>query len=316
MGVSRRTTVWICIAVCLLAVGSAGCTTTLRLREGRRAEQAGDYPRAYVFYCRVAQERPSSRSVAAAIARVSPGAARYWKDRAAAAIEAGDVERTWQCYMRALSIRPDDRDAADRIRSLERDHGDELAAIRHQYLTRDLVALASAGAPPRTRRHDASPPEPVLARANDATPQLPGPGNPPEPSAAPTPGKPGDSTPEPSPATGSDATPPSTHEYLFTGTVSRDDRRFPEKRPTIDGLVVKVRDTDPGPDADLDAYLGRNRIGRGKDLKVGQCFRVRGRSGRSYEIVILAIIDSTETVRFAIRRKNGTGPIMRPEAAN
>ena len=300
MGVSRRTTTWICIAVCLPAVGSAGCTTALRLREGRRAERAGDYPRAYVFYCRVAQERPSSRSVAAAIARVSPGAARYWKDRAVAATEAGDVERAWQCYMRALTIRPDDRDAADQIRSLERDHGDELAAIRHQYLTRGLVALASAGAPPRTRRHDTSAPEAVLARANDATPQLPGPGNPPQPSAA-GPGKPGDGAPGPSPATDSEAAPPGTHEYLFTGTVSRDDRRFPKKRPTIDGLVVKLRDTDPGPDADLDAYLGRKRIARGKDLRVGDALPAWGHSGRNYEIVLLAIIDSTETVRFAIR---------------
>ena len=78
-------------------------------------------------------------------------------------------------------------------------------------------------------------------------------------------------------------------------------RRFPEKRLTIDGLVVKVRDTDPGPDADLDAYLGRKRIGRGEDLRVGDALPAWGHSGRNYDIVLLAIIDSTETVRFAIR---------------
>lgn len=94
--------------------------------------------------------------------------------------------------------------------------------------------------------------------------------------------------------------------YLFTGIVSRGDKRFPKELKAIDGLSVKVRDTDRSPDADLDVCLGDQRVARQKDCRVGQAFPVRGHSGREYEVVVLTIVDATETVRFGIRPSTAT----------
>ena len=89
--------------------------------------------------------------------------------------------------------------------------------------------------------------------------------------------------------------------YLVIATVSRKDRRFRKMVETIDDIFVKVKDTDPQPDADMHVYLGRKRIKKVKDWRPQHRVRVEGRSGRPYEIVILRINDATETVRFGVR---------------
>ncbi len=314
---------FVVLALGLLAVMPTACVAGRRMREGRLAEQAGDYPQAYELYCRVVEDRPTDRAAAAAIARVSAPAARYWEGRARAAEAGGDLEVAWQAYMQALTIRPDLTTVFERIRALERDHPGRLADLRRQYQARGPVALVIAGPstqPSRpgpqmatrdvggdeTERPPASPardtPRGVAATGPPRTsglqstaqarPATPSPPRPSEPLRERPPAPP---RVEPPLA----AEPSSVH--VFTGIVSRDDERYPKTCPAVDGLSIKLRDTDHGPDADVDVYRGSQRVTKYENLVPGQSVRVRGRSGREYEMVILDIHDPTETVRFAIR---------------
>jgi hypothetical protein len=116
------------------------------------------------------------------------------------------------------------------------------------------------------------------------------------PPGAPAPVEPGPpSAPEP-------AEPPQVERpaRVFRGVVSRDDDRYPKELMTIDGIVVKVKDTDEDPlDADMEIRVGDNER-RYEDQKVGARIRGRGLSGRSYVVLILKIHDDTETVYFSV----------------
>jgi hypothetical protein len=91
-------------------------------------------------------------------------------------------------------------------------------------------------------------------------------------------------------------------EQIFDGYVSRDDKRYPRERAVVDGITVKVRDTDADPlDADLEVTVGKYR-GSFDDLRVGMRLRVRGASGQEYRLTIVGIEDRYETVRFSLER--------------
>ncbi len=89
-------------------------------------------------------------------------------------------------------------------------------------------------------------------------------------------------------------------EPLFKGTISRDDRRYPKELAAIDGLVIKLKDTDADPlDCDLEIRAGGSTA-RLDDLAARQPVGLRGRSGRTYTLVVTHIVDATETVHFSI----------------
>jgi len=91
-----------------------------------------------------------------------------------------------------------------------------------------------------------------------------------------------------------------TLRRVFLGTVSRDDDRYNKEIQTVDGIRVKVSDTDKKPlDADLEIRVGSARLKR-KNQRVGARIHVRGVSGRAYQVLILAIEDKDETVHFAV----------------
>jgi hypothetical protein len=87
---------------------------------------------------------------------------------------------------------------------------------------------------------------------------------------------------------------------VFEGLISRDDDRYPKELMTVDDIVVKLKDTDGKPlDADLEIRVGKNAK-EYDDKPTGARIGGFGRSGRRYVIVVLEIIDKTETVRFAV----------------
>ena len=93
-------------------------------------------------------------------------------------------------------------------------------------------------------------------------------------------------------------------EVLKIARVSQDDDRWPEKADLINGLAVKVRDTDGSPlDADLDVYLGDKRLAKLSDLPVDSIIYALDVSGVRHEIVIMDIYDAEETVTVGIRRR-------------
>ena len=91
-------------------------------------------------------------------------------------------------------------------------------------------------------------------------------------------------------------------KYLVRHILSRDDDRYEASVQTIDGLSIRLRDTDRDPlDVDLDIRIGKRRIARLRDIPVNRSIPLKGRSGREYMLDVLAVRDATETVIFAIR---------------
>ena len=91
----------------------------------------------------------------------------------------------------------------------------------------------------------------------------------------------------------------------MTAILSVNDWRFPRRTHTVDDLHVRLKDTDHDPDADLDVYMGTKRVHKARDVEPGQGIHVVGRSGKSYEIVVITVVDRTESVRIGIRPHTG-----------
>lgn len=338
----------------ILAAGSlvlplVGCFQVPDLREFReawRAEQIGEYHRAYELYCQAAASSPGSRLVAMGLGRTAHPAASYWEDRAHQAVDRGDYAEAWQLFMRVLEIRPDHPSAPYLLRRLERDHAQAVAPVRLAWSRRgEPVAVAAVGPPtgtPRTRpaatgrglateasRVTSAPggeerrvvdsrrlmTEQPVAKERD----LAGESRPPGP-----PGTMGGTQPSirtdalaarpalqearPQPPDSSElqrpgslSEEPSAFQFLVVRTLSKKDRKFPNKVEVLDGLVIELRDTDDDPKADLSVHLGARRIAKLNGLRIGEPRTVAGRSGRVYEIVVLTIVDNRQTVRVGIR---------------
>ncbi len=93
-------------------------------------------------------------------------------------------------------------------------------------------------------------------------------------------------------------------DFIKIVRVSQDDNRYPKIASLANGLRIKVKDTDKSPlDADMEVYLGQRRIGKFKDLRKNSIISVMDRFSNTYEIVILDIFDSEETVTVGLRKE-------------
>ncbi len=93
--------------------------------------------------------------------------------------------------------------------------------------------------------------------------------------------------------------------FVVNVRISNDDKRFPKFSPLVDGLSVRIRDTDANPlDADMEFYFEDKRVG-GKvaDLPIDSVVSLMGRSGRTWEVVVVGIFNKTETVTLGIRER-------------
>lgn len=89
--------------------------------------------------------------------------------------------------------------------------------------------------------------------------------------------------------------------FLVIHTLSRRDRRFVKTVESVDGIAIKLKDTDHERDADLSLYSGKKRIRKIKDIRVGETATFRGRSGRYFRLTVLFIHHKSRTVRVGIR---------------
>ncbi len=90
--------------------------------------------------------------------------------------------------------------------------------------------------------------------------------------------------------------------FLHRAVISRKDKRYRDTATTVDGVRVRLRDTDADPlDADIDIFIGTTRIRR-DDVRIGQGVTFRVAAGRTYRLVILSILDDRETISFGIQR--------------
>lgn len=95
---------------------------------------------------------------------------------------------------------------------------------------------------------------------------------------------------------------PAGDRHLMVGIISRGDRRFKKSIAVMDGLVVRLRDTDSDPlDADLEIVAGKFKVSP-NDVPVGGVVKIQGISQRKYKLTILWIDHDRDTVKFAIDR--------------
>ena len=100
------------------------------------------------------------------------------------------------------------------------------------------------------------------------------------------------------------ARPPATETprgYLHVCTLSKRDKRYDRRSKPIDGIVIRLRDTDGDPDVDLDLYEGERRVQKIRDLRPGRSKIFRGRSGRWYRLTVLKISHHSRSVRLGIK---------------
>jgi hypothetical protein len=90
--------------------------------------------------------------------------------------------------------------------------------------------------------------------------------------------------------------------HLLVGIISRGDHRFNKVMTIMDGLSVKLRDTDDDPlDADLEIVAGKFKISA-NNVPAGNAVKIRGVSQRQYKLTILWIDHERDTVKFAVDR--------------
>ncbi len=201
--------------------------------------------------------------------------------------------------------------------------GDVLVACRK--VASERLALAKGMTPRSPDQGERTPGPVILPASQPAVPPATAPAAPQAPPMAPSTTKAAAASPpvvptQPVPATQPPPQPASTPSTApasvadlgsvrtFQGVISRDDDRFPKELATVDGIVVKLLDTDKDPlDADIEIRVG-TRSKKYDDRPEGSRIGGYGESGSPYVVVILKIEDETETVHFAVERADDAPP--------
>ncbi len=155
--------------------------------------------------------------------------------------------------------------------------------------------------PPRqiSREQPPTPPKPPPAEPTRPEPAPPKPATPAKP-----PAKPPEQTPPPSTPTVDPLDPWQAwggREFTAVKTLSLRDRRFPKEALMVDGVTVKLRDTDDDLEADLDLLMNNKRFLKIRELPLGRSATFRGQSGLTYRITVLRIHHKTRTVQLGIK---------------
>ncbi len=305
-------------------------------RLGQEAEEQGDVHRAYEYYCKAAERSPDDPRMAAALKRVGPTAATFWHSQAQIARAEGRYEDAYLHVMHCLEIRPNHAGALSLAKQLGQEQPKAVAAAKGRWLRGGASSLAQArqdatespphapgtqkptGAagrgiqrkvadarPPRKkaahqdqRRTASRPPipekpeeEPVAYTTLAPDPNAAAGGDHPKESSAPV------ETPKaPAPAQAEK----SESEYLIVSTLSERNERHTRLVRIMDGITIKLKDTDDDGTADFDLYQGNRRVQKIRDLKLGRSKSFRGRSGKWYKLTLLMVAHDSRTVRLGI----------------
>lgn len=108
------------------------------------------------------------------------------------------------------------------------------------------------------------------------------------------------------PAMQGGASSPAGSETAFevVRTYSLHDQRFPRTGGAIDGITLKLKDTDEDDgiiEVDVDLLKGGERIRKVRELRVGRSLTFRGASGQTYRMTIISAHHRTHTVRIGFR---------------
>ncbi|MCZ6682155.1 MAG: hypothetical protein O7B26_03160 [Planctomycetota bacterium] len=284
---------------------------------GQKAEKRGAHHEAYDHYCRAAAKSPESNRIAAAIRRVAARASEFWTAQGRAAEDQGQYDAAWRMYARALEVRPDDASALEHIRSLQDAHGDVIAVARRDWIMRGHRALKDIGhplgealamAPPLHESSKNNQPETPASpdgeeKATHVRTDLEQTNTSPPPSgpAAQLEAALSRQTSPQDPNASRDKRTRNRDRFLAIHVLSRKDRRYVKTAESVDGVTLKLTDTDDEGDADINIYHGRRRVKKIRDIRVGQSVSFSGRSGRLLRLIILDIRHKSQTVRLGIR---------------
>lgn len=92
--------------------------------------------------------------------------------------------------------------------------------------------------------------------------------------------------------------------FEIVRTYSLQDQRFPRTGDAIDGITLKLKDTDEDDgfiEVDVDLLKRGERIRKVRELRVGRSLTFRGASGRPYRMTIISAHHRTHTVRIGFR---------------
>lgn len=286
---------------------------------GQMAEKRGAFHEAYDDYCRAAAESPGSNAIAAAIRRVAPRAAEFWTAQGRAAENQGQYDAAWRMYARALEARPGNQAAMERLRNLQGVQGDAVARARQDWIVRghsalevkgrlrgEVVAVAAArpsheksipsqveSPTPADGGADASRVRPDPEKAK-ASPRSSGPAAQVETALS-------SQSPLQDLQDGRAKKSRNPDRFLAIHVLSRKDRRYVKTAESVDGITLKLTDTDDEGDADINVYHGRRRVKKIRDIRVGQSVTFSGRSGRLLRLIVLDIRHKSQTVRLGIK---------------
>lgn len=309
----------------------AGCAGGKNYRLGREAERRGDVHQAYDYYCKAAKESPGDSAIATSVERLAPTAATYWHSQARIAWSEKRYADAWQMTIRCLEIRPDHSGAIEFIDKLEGEHPSAVASARQDWLRRgsqsltvakrDGVQVASgrpgmtnprpqlkakpkintskSASKSRNNKAKAAKPQKTLKKERIAKADKP---RSPTLSRGPAPQR-REERPKSVQAEsvkGSER-PPGDGEYLVIRTLSKRDKRFKRRAKAVDGIAIKLKDTEEEQDVDLDLYQGDRRVQKIRNLKMGRSKIFRGRSGKWYRLTVLKVHHKSHTVRIGIK---------------
>lgn len=306
MKVSRKTAsvLW----TIALAAAFAGCDGGKSYRLGKTAEKKGDSAEAYDHYVRAASKLRSG-IVANGLERTRDDAAAQSERAGLAAMDEGRYDDAWRLFMRTLDIQPGHATAAQLVRKLENEHPDAIAAVRHEWMMRGAVALSApkdqvltlAKPPAATPESDPAStkiePAPASVMASAAPPRsIPAPSEAGEGRRTEPPtehGRQSDSRP---------IAPPDHGEFLAIHTLSLKDRRYPRMAIAVEGIGVKLKDTDDDGEVDLDLFDGNKRFQKVRDLETGRSQTFQAKSGELYRLTVLAVHHKSRTVKIGLKR--------------
>jgi hypothetical protein len=90
-------------------------------------------------------------------------------------------------------------------------------------------------------------------------------------------------------------------EFEVLQTLSKKNHRFPKRAEIMNGIIVKLKDTDDDLDADLDLYESGHRIKKIRGLEIGRSKTFKDHSGKRYSLTVLSIHHKSHTVRIGIK---------------
>lgn len=88
--------------------------------------------------------------------------------------------------------------------------------------------------------------------------------------------------------------------YSATHVLSKKDRRYPRQVETLDGVRLRLEDTEGDLEVDIDVFIGKKRVKKIRDLELGRSQTFRGSSGALYRLTILGVHHKSDTVRLGI----------------